>query len=619
MADGFKISDGYVEIHGVVDRRAVIVAADQVTRGVSDQMTTGVAFSNLREGGRKMGAVLGEHAGPSAAKGLTAGLAGWIDQGASAGHTQTAGQKLGGLLGTAGGSTFVEEIIKEIDRRARSGRTGGNGGDGGNGGGPGPGGDNGDDRGDGRDRLGRFTSGGQGGRGGKGGDARTEGRSIGAAMGAAALTGFLNTFTSGFKGIGSLIANNPILGTVAIGIGSTLAILAAPAFASAFSAALIGGAGLGVIGLGAFILKDDPEVRAAASSLGKTAKETLRAAAEPMKEPLIGAMGIFEQMIRDVGPDLTEMFMAIAPAIEPLARGLSGFVKEALPGFIELMKVAAPFLSDLENTLPRFGEHVGQFLSIIAEAGPAASLFFRDFLHIIGIVLVTFGYVIEGLSRMYAASRDTWLLIGDLFRMAALGILAAVKDMISFFGRLRDFIAGVWRTVKQDTGSAIAFFREMPGKVVSALSSIPGKVKGIFSGAGQWLVDAGRNIIAGLINGIKGMIPSLSGALGAITNMIPDWKGPAEKDRKLLEPSGRMIMDGLLSGIRDRVPDVQADLTGLTSAMPAMVAPPANTPVAARAPITINLTVNALDVGQIPERVTAALYDALDRYEKSYA
>src|SRR5699024_10740565 len=46
--------------------------------------------------------------------------------------------------------------------------------------------------------------------------------------------------------------------------------------------------------------------------------------------------------------------------------------------------------------------------------------------------------------------------------------------------------------------------------------------------------------------------------------MIPDWKGPEERDRKLLAPAGEMIMDGLVRSMTAGAGDVRALLRGLT-------------------------------------------------------
>lgn len=616
MADGFKIADGYVEVHGVADRRSVILAADQVTRGVSDQMTTGVAFGNLREGGRKMGAVLGEHAGPNAAKGTTEGIADHIEQGGSAGHIDRAGGSLGRLLGRSSSAPFVEHIMAEIDRRAAalSGGDGGQGGDGGYGTGDPSGGTNGRDRG----RGGTGGTGGSGGTGGKGGNADVdkEGRTLGQMLAQGALSAFMSSFSNGLSGFGSTITSNPIFGTAAIAIGTGLAILAAPAFGAAFSSALLLGGGLGVIGLGAWLLKDDPKIKAAASSLGKTAKTVFVGAAQPLVEPFERSLGIFEQMLHDIAPDLTEMFTAIAPAIEPLTRGVVGFIKEALPGFIDLIKAAAPFLMDLENTLPRFGEHMGKFLSLIAESGPQASLFFRDFIHLIGLLLVWFGALIKGLTLMYGSSRTIILLLVDVFMALYRGGKWVVEQAIDLFGRLGRFLAGVWRSATGDIGGFVSFLKSLPGKAWEAVKDAPGKIKGVFSGIGGWLVDAGERLIGGLIRGIKNAIPGLSGVLDWVTGMIPDWKGPPEKDRKLLEPTGEMIMQGLGRGLKTGAQDVRSDLGQVTASLPA-AASTSNT--TAMGGVTINIYTAINSWSQVPDEVIAQLDRVLSRYKKAYA
>jgi hypothetical protein len=623
---GFKIADGYVEVHGVADRRSVIAAADAVTRGVSDQMTTGVAFSNLREGGRKMGAVLGEHGGPAAARGVTEGMSTWIDQGESAGHVDTAGRKLGQLLGRSSGSPFVEHLLDQIARDADTRAPG-----------PGAGTPTGDprDRGDGRDDAGRFLprSGGEGGRGGAGSggrglpgrtgeagkDAEKEGRSIGDRMGRAAAGGFLDAFTGGFRGLGSLVTANPVFGTAAIAIGIGLAVVAAPAFGAAFAAALIGGAGLGVIGLGAFLLKDDPQIKAAAGKLGKTASSTFKGAAQPLVEPFVNSMAILENLLVKIGPDLTEMFTAIAPAIVPLTRGFAGFVEGALPGFLELIKAATPFLMDLENSLPLFGEHIGKFLSIIADAGPGATAFFNDFLNLLGILLVAFGHFINVLAGMYEGSRAIILTLVDVFVFLYRGVKANIDLIINIFQAWYNAVKDVFFKARRDSDGFVGFLKALPGKVAEAISAVPGKVKGVFADAGSWLKAGGERIIAGLIRGIKDAIPGLTGILDWVTDMIPDWKGPPERDRRLLEPTGESIMQGLGRGIERGAQGVKRDLGGLTAALPGAAT---QAPTMARTHMG-NVIIQITGVWDftkgVPDELTSRLYRALDRYEKAYA
>ncbi|MBG6140688.1 hypothetical protein [Longispora fulva] len=144
--------------------------------------------------------------------------------------------------------------------------------------------------------------------------------------------------------------------------------------------------------------------------------------------------------------------------------------------------------------------------------------------------------------------------------------LAAVSSLRD---RAAAFLAEVWvranAAVSAGVDQAVAFVRSLPGRAADALSSLGSRVLGVFSGAGSWLVNAGRDIIAGLINGINSMVERLKSRLRAITDLLPDWKGPAAVDRRILAPSGRLIMAGLIDGITGQVPALRSELAGITA------------------------------------------------------
>ncbi len=103
-------------------------------------------------------------------------------------------------------------------------------------------------------------------------------------------------------------------------------------------------------------------------------------------------------------------------------------------------------------------------------------------------------------------------------------------------------------------------------QVLGFLRGLPGQIIGIFAGAGGWLIQAGRDIIGGLISGIRARIPSLRGILGSITGLIPNLKGPAAVDKRLLYQNGRWIMEGLQRGLRDEWANVHAYIASITQA-----------------------------------------------------
>lgn len=101
-------------------------------------------------------------------------------------------------------------------------------------------------------------------------------------------------------------------------------------------------------------------------------------------------------------------------------------------------------------------------------------------------------------------------------------------------------------------------------KVWNWIKEIPGKFLDLFSGAGEWLLDVGKKIIQGLWDGLKSAWEGVKDWFGGITDLIPDLKGPPEKDADLLKENGQLIMGGLLAGMQDTWDaDVQPWLSGL--------------------------------------------------------
>lgn len=145
------------------------------------------------------------------------------------------------------------------------------------------------------------------------------------------------------------------------------------------------------------------------------------------------------------------------------------------------------------------------------------------------------------------------------------GVLSGIRGLISSaWNWVRTTTASIWNGVVNAVRTA---WTNLTNVIKGGISSI----KGFFSGAGSWLIDAGRRIIEGLLNGIKSMIGSVKDALGSLTNLLPDWKGPKEKDAKLLRDNGSIIIQSLIDGFLARFSDVRSTLGSLTDVIPTSV------------------------------------------------
>ncbi len=140
-----------------------------------------------------------------------------------------------------------------------------------------------------------------------------------------------------------------------------------------------------------------------------------------------------------------------------------------------------------------------------------------------------------------AVTSAVWNSIRAVVEANVRSVRAAIAGVSAVVGVVRNAFNGA-RTVASNA----------LGGLVRTVESVPGRIIGVFSGAGSWLLGAGRAIVDGLISGVGDMIGPLQDKFSSITNLIPSWKGPASRDAVLLRPNAHLIMGGLIGGIAER-------------------------------------------------------------------
>ena len=183
----------------------------------------------------------------------------------------------------------------------------------------------------------------------------------------------------------------------------------------------------------------------------------------------------------------------------------------------------------------------------------------------IGIVIVVIAALVAAIVIAYKNSET----FRNIVQAAMKGVVQAwdwvwekAKAVFSWLGGAYQSVKGfITNPVSSAVKSVVGFF----GDVITRVKQIPGQITGAFSSAGSLLAGIGRKIIDGLINGIQDKFNALRSKLGEVTNLIPSWKGPEDKDKNLLRPAGRLIMGGLQQGIDESLPSLQAQLGGITA------------------------------------------------------
>jgi TP901 family phage tail tape measure protein len=166
-----------------------------------------------------------------------------------------------------------------------------------------------------------------------------------------------------------------------------------------------------------------------------------------------------------------------------------------------------------------------------------------------------------GLSAAWNAIRSVALAVWHSIESAAKTVWSAIMRAVEVVSGLASKIGGYFQSaynaVKSKVSALIGFVKTIGSSVLKAVGNL-----------GSLLFNVGKSIIQGLLNGITNMIGKLTSKLKSITNMIPDLKGPAVVDAKLLTPNGSMIMAGLIRGIEGATPALEKALQSVTNSIP---------------------------------------------------
>lgn len=133
-----------------------------------------------------------------------------------------------------------------------------------------------------------------------------------------------------------------------------------------------------------------------------------------------------------------------------------------------------------------------------------------------------------------------------------------IATVTGYFERVKDGIVEKWN-------AAIAWIKGVPAKILAALGNV-----------GSILLNAGRKIIEGFLQGLKDKFESVKNFVGGIGSWIADHKGPVAYDVKLLVPNGKAIMDGFRKGIMSQMGPLQSDLGTISASLAPGITGPAS-------------------------------------------
>lgn len=280
---------------------------------------------------------------------------------------------------------------------------------------------------------------------------------------------------------------------------------------------------------------------------------------------------VLQNVWNTIGPIIMIALTAIITGIQTFITTITPLLQAGIQNIQTIFQTAATIISTVWNGL-------WNTISTVAQgAWTIITTIINTALTVIqGIIQLALAVVNGNWSAAWSAIQG----IASAVWGGIQGVVSAGVGMVSGVvsaacSTIRSVWAALWNGVRSIVssvwGGIVGTVSNMVGRVGSVVSGIGGTVRSAVSGAGSWLVDAGRNIIQGLINGITGMVGSLySSIINALSGLVDKAKsalGIHSPSRVFRDEVGVMVGRGMALGIDDSAHVVSRSMDSLVSTM----------------------------------------------------
>lgn len=166
-------------------------------------------------------------------------------------------------------------------------------------------------------------------------------------------------------------------------------------------------------------------------------------------------------------------------------------------------------------------------------------------------------------SSVWQGLKDSWNAVLGFFQ-------GSVSFFANLWGSIQSAATSAWNGIVSAVSSAItnvvSAIVSGGSQIMAEVGSWPGKIQSFFADAINWLVDAGRNVVQGLINGISGMIDSAVAKAkelaGAVKDAVTGFLG-IHSPSTVMADIGGFIGDGLINGMKAKQSEIEKTAQGI--------------------------------------------------------
>lgn len=163
-----------------------------------------------------------------------------------------------------------------------------------------------------------------------------------------------------------------------------------------------------------------------------------------------------------------------------------------------------------------------------------------------------------GMQLIQALIRGVLSLIGAVLSAAGRIVLTILNKILELPGKLLSAGANIIQNLINGISNKIGNVASTMGDIVSNIWDSVTNID---------LLGAGRAVIDGFVNGLKGAWQEGMDFIGGIGDWIAKHKGPISYDRKLLIPAGKAIMGGFNESLNNSFKSVQSNISNMADSL----------------------------------------------------